>query len=115
MSKLNASTPRWIRSLALLTLAACISTSAFAQSGRALKNKVTPNFPELAKRMNVSGAVKVEITVAPNGSVKTAKAIGGHPLLIDAAVSAAKQFKYEAGDETKEVVEFKFNGSGSNN
>jgi membrane protein involved in colicin uptake len=61
--------------------------------------------------MNVNGAVKVELTVLANGSVKSAKAIGGHPLLIDAAVNAAKQFKYEAGDETKEIVEFKFNSS----
>lgn len=110
MSILNSSTRNLIRTIGLLALAVCISTSAFAQSGRAVKNKVTPNFPELAKRMNLSGAVKVELTVAPNGSVKSAKAIGGHPLLIDAAVNAAKQFKYEAGEETKEVVEFKFNG-----
>ena len=43
---------------------------------------------------------------------KSAKAIGGHPLLIDASVNAAKQFKYEAAtEETKEIVEFKFNGA----
>ena len=96
-------------------LAVCISGTALAQSNRPLKSKVTPIFPELAKRMNVTGAVKVEVTVLPNGTVKAAKAIGGHPLLIDAAEKAAKQFKYEAGEETKEVVEFKFNAAGSNN
>ena len=110
MSKLKL-----VRMIALVALVAGISTTAVAQSGRTLKSKVTPTFPELAKRMNVTGAVKVEVTVLPNGTVKAAKAIGGHPLLIDAAVSAAKQFKYEAGEETKEVVEFKFNGGGGNN
>lgn len=114
MSKIISLTQNRSRLIAVLVMAAVITTSAFAQSGRTLKSKVTPVYPELAKRMNVNGAVKVEITVAPNGTVKTAKAIGGHPLLIDAAVSAAKQFKYEAGEETKEVVEFKFNGSGNN-
>ncbi|MEO5937140.1 MAG: energy transducer TonB [Terriglobales bacterium] len=104
-----------VRVIALLTLVVGISTGAVAQSGRSLKTKVTPTFPELAKRMNVAGAVKVEVTVLPNGSVKTAKAIGGHPLLIDAAEKAARQFKYEAGEETKELVEFKFNAAGSNN
>jgi len=85
---------------------AALSTAAY---GREVKSKVTPAFPELAKRMNVSGVVKVEVTVAPNGSVKSAKAIGGHPLLIDAAVTAAKNFKYEAAPaETKEMIEFKF-------
>jgi TonB family protein len=114
VSKLNSLNPTWVRSVITLALVLCVSASAFAQSGRTLKTKVTPSFPELAKRMNVTGAVKVEVTVAPNGSVKTAKAIGGHPLLIDAALAAAKQFKYEAGEESKEVVEFKFSGSANN-
>ena len=115
MSKIVASTQNGARLVVVLLMALAFTTGALAQSGRVLKTKVTPSFPELAKRMNVNGAVKVEVTVAPNGSVKTAKALGGHPLLIDAAVQAAKQFKYEAGEESKEVVEFKFNGGGSNN
>jgi TonB family protein len=113
VSKFNYSTQRLTRVAVLLAMLLAV-TGAFAQSNRAIKNKVSPTYPELAKRMNVVGAVKVEITVAPNGSVKTAKALGGHPLLIDAAVNAAKQFKYEAGEETKEVIEFKFNGNGNN-
>jgi TonB family protein len=99
-----------IRSLVRITAAAVLALSlvAVAQSTRTVKTKVTPNYPELAKKMNVNGAVKVELVVAPNGAVKTAKALGGHPLLIDAALNAAKQFKYEAGEETKEIVTFKF-------
>jgi len=103
------------RMTVLLLMATVMTAGAFAQSGRVLKTKVSPVYPELAKKMNVNGAVKVEVTVAANGSVKTAKALGGHPLLIDAAVNAAKQFKYEAGEETKELVEFKFNSSGNSN
>ena len=62
--------------------------------------------------MNISGIVKVEVTVAPNGHVLSAKAMGGHPLLVESAVNAAKEFKYEAStEETKELVEFKFNGN----
>ncbi|MCU1309856.1 MAG: TonB-like protein [Candidatus Angelobacter sp.] len=95
--------------VAMLTL--LLSGLAFAD-GRVTKQKVSPAYPELAKKMNVVGVVKVELTVLPNGQVKSAKAIGGHPLLIDASVNAAKQFKYEAGsDETKEIVEFKFTGA----
>ena len=59
--------------------------------------------------MAVSGSVKVQLTVAPNGSVKSWKVIGGHPLLVDAAVDAVKRWKYEAAaDESVELVEFKF-------
>ena len=87
------------------------STVASAD-GRVAKSKASPTYPDLAKRMNISGVVKVEVTVAPSGHVLSAKAIGGHPLLIDASVNAAKQFKYEpSSEETKEVVEFHFNGN----
>ena len=92
-------------------LAVTMSSAAFAD-GRAAKVKTSPVYPELAKKMNISGTVKVEVTVNPSGHVVSARAIGGHPLLIDASVNAAKQFKYEAStEETKEVVEFKFNGA----
>lgn len=95
--------------LASLVLVAVMATPAFAD-GRAVKTKVAPAYPELAKRMNVSGVVKVELLVEPNGTVKEVKPIGGHPLLIDAAVKAAKQFKYEtASQETHEHVDFNFN------
>src|SRR6266404_4715301 len=95
--------------VAMLTLS--LSGSAFAD-GRVAKQRVSPAYPELAKKMNVVGVVKVELTVAPNGQVKSAKAIGGHPLLIDASVNAAKGFKYESSpEETTEKIEFKFGGS----
>lgn len=97
--------------IALAALAITFGTLVSAQdSHRAMKTKATPVFPELAKRMNVAGAVKVEVVVAPNGAVKSAKALGGHPLLIDAAVNAAKNSKYEpSGEETKELITYNFN------
>ena len=42
---------------------------------RKVKNKVAPAYPELARRMNIAGVVKLLITVAPNGSVKDAKLV----------------------------------------
>ena len=94
----------------LLATVLMLSLSGIAAAeGRTAKSKASPAYPELAKRMNITGTVKVEVTVAPNGKVISAKAIGGHPLLIDASVAAAKQFKYEpTTEETKELVEFKF-------
>jgi outer membrane biosynthesis protein TonB len=47
--------------------------------------------------------------VAPNGQVKTAKPIGGHPILVNAAVDAMKQWRFESAPvESSGVVEFKF-------
>jgi TonB family protein len=92
--------------VACFTLLTPLAASA---AERKVKSQVAPSYPELARKMSVSGTVKVEVTVAPNGSVKNVKVIGGHPLLIDAAVDAVKRWKYEAGtDETTQVVEFKF-------
>lgn len=95
---------------AVLALVTLNPVSAFAQDeGRKVKSRVTPTYPELAKKMNVSGTVKVEVTIAANGTVKSTRVIGGHPLLVDAAVDAVKRWKYETGpDETTQVVEFKF-------
>ena len=102
------------RSAIALTMGILLACSTLvAQEKRAVKTQGKPSYPELAKRMNVSGSVKVELVVLPNGTVKSAKALGGHPLLIEAAVAAAKNSKYEpAANETTEIMEFKFNNQG---
>ena len=76
---------------------------------RKVKSKVSPTYPELARRMSISGVVKVQVVVAPNGSVKSTKVVGGHPLLVNAAVDAVKKWRFDAAsEETTGVVEFKF-------
>jgi TonB family protein len=80
------------------------------QSARKAKNKVTPAYPELARRMKISGVVKVQVTVAPNGTVKNTRLMGGHPVLVNAVMDAVKEWRFEAGkDETTENLEFRFN------
>jgi protein TonB len=82
------------------------------EGARKVKSKVQPIYPELARRMNVSGSVKVQVVVAPNGAIKSTKVIGGHPLLVEPAVDALKRWKFEPGsDETTTTVEFKFNNN----
>jgi len=78
------------------------------ESSRKVITKVAAVYPELARKMNITGTVKLQITVAPDGAVKTVKPLGGHPLLIDSAVTAMKGWKYERGPEETMVVEFKF-------
>ena len=104
------------RNAAALLLAFLVSLSIFSfanddSGARKLKNKVTPSYPEMAKRMNVSGSVRLEVEVAPSGAVKNVKALGGHPLLIEAAVDAVKKWKYEAGGDSTVQVEIKFNAA----
>jgi protein TonB len=96
--------------LLVMILVAC-STFAFASDeagSRKLRSKVAPAYPEMARRISLSGAVKLEVVVAANGSVKAVRPLGGHPMLIDAAVSAVKQWRYEPGTESVVAVEVKF-------
>ena len=76
---------------------------------RRAKSKVAPVYPDLARKMNISGTVKVAVVVEPNGTVKEAKAVGGHPVLVNAALDAVKKWRFEpAATESTGVVEFKF-------
>jgi TonB family protein len=76
---------------------------------RRAKSKVQALYPDLARRMNLSGTVKLEVTVAPNGIVKDAKVVGGHPVLANAALEAAKKWRFEpAAAETSGTLDFKF-------
>lgn len=76
---------------------------------RKVKNKVAPVYPDIARKMSISGTVKVVVVVAPNGNLKSTKLVGGHPLLVNAAMDALKQWKFEpASEESTGTVEFKF-------
>ena len=76
---------------------------------RRAKNRVQPAYPDLASKMHISGTVKIEVTVAPNGTVKEARIVGGHPLLASAALEAAKKWRFEpAAAESTGIIDFKF-------
>jgi TonB family protein len=92
--------------------------SGFAQTGstdeskRKVKTKTAPAYPELAKRMNVSGKVKIEVVITPDGHVKSTRVVGGHPLLVQACQDAVKEWKFmPAAEETTQVVEFEFHSN----
>jgi TonB family protein len=81
--------------------------------GQDLNRKViartAPSYPELAKRMHLSGKVKVEVVIAPEGSVKSAKLVGGSPVFEKSAIEAVKQWRFEAANkETKAVILLEF-------
>ena len=84
--------------------------SASASSDRKVATRVTPAYPELAKKMHIHGVVRVEAIVRPNGSVKSTRVLGGNPVLVDAAADAVGKWKFVASQgETTEVVQLVFN------
>jgi len=102
-----------VLAVGLLLIGGWAATSAPKAWGqeteRKTKSRVAPVYPELAKRMNITGVVKVRVTVAANGSVKSASLVGGHPVLANAALDAVKKWHFEAApQESTEIVEFRF-------
>ena len=98
-----------ISGVAALSILHPLPGRAQEEISRKVKSKVAPTYPELARRMAISGVVKVQVVVAPNGSVKSTKVVGGHPLLVNAAVDAVKKWRFDAAsEETTGVVEFRF-------
>jgi TonB family protein len=76
---------------------------------RKAKVKVAPVYPDVARRMSIVGTVRLAVVVEPNGTVKSSKPVGGHPLLVSAAMDAMKRWKFEpAATESSGIVEFKF-------
>jgi TonB family protein len=101
--------------LAVLGIGSGVAPSTRAQEGDApgSKRKVRvmgkPQYPELAKKLNLTGVVKIEVTIGADGKVKRTHVIGGHPVLAPEAEKAALQSEFEPGPrETSEVIEFKF-------
>lgn len=53
-----------------------------------------PTYPPAAKAVRAAGTVSVQVTIDEEGNVISASAVGGHPLLHQAAVGAARQAKF---------------------
>jgi Ca-activated chloride channel homolog len=62
--------------------------------GARLIHRVEPVYPELAKRMRLSGSVVLKIEVDEAGNVRNAQVVSGPLMLRDAAVNAVRQWKY---------------------
>jgi len=95
--------------LALALPAPCQSQQDQAPGARKVVNRVAPDYPRIARTMNLRGIVKVEALVASNGAVKSVDVKGGNPVLAQAAVGAIRQWKFEPGhSDTREPIEVKF-------
>ena len=103
-----------IRTLSVGILALSLVGAAFGQNAsstsdnRKVTKRVAASYPELAKRMGVSGAVKLELTVASSGKVKDVRVLGGHPVLATSATQMAQNWQFEPGAESTEQITVNF-------
>jgi Ca-activated chloride channel family protein len=76
--------------------------------------KVQPAYPAIARAARAKGAVQVQIKVNESGEVIDARVVNGHPSLRDAALQAAKQWRFKATElsgapvKTQGVLTFNF-------
>lgn len=79
---------------------------------RAVVTKVPPQYPPIARQLNLAGRVVVDVFVNPDGAVDKADIINGNPILGGAAVNAAKHWKFqpfmENGKPSDAVVRLSF-------
>jgi TonB family protein len=82
----------------------------FAQEGnRKLHSGPTPEYPALARKLNIHGIARVRFTITKDGKVKNVKEVGGSPVLVAALAEAVKKWKYEfASTENEAETKFDF-------
>jgi|SRR5579863_3540829 len=89
--------------------AAVVGAQSAPVTRRPVRHLVTPAYPELAKKLNLTGTARIEVTIGPDGTVRHTRILGGHPVLAAEAEHAAEKSTFEpAPTETTEVIEFKF-------
>lgn len=60
-----------------------------------LVNRVQPMYPPLARQTRISGTVKLHAIIGKDGTVQQLQVVSGHPLLVQAALDAVKQWRYQ--------------------
>jgi protein TonB len=60
-----------------------------------LVNRVQPVYPPLARQTRISGTVKLHAIIGKNGAVEQLQVVSGHPLLVQSALDAVKQWRYQ--------------------
>jgi len=64
-------------------------------SAAQLVNRVQPVYPPLARQTKISGTVRLHAIISKDGSVQQLEVLSGHPLLVQSALDAVRQWKYK--------------------
>jgi len=83
--------------VAALALTLAMAMPARAADERAVKSRVAPAYPEIARRMKIAGVVRVEATVDADGRVTDVKTLSGNRMLAAAAEQAVQNWKFVPG------------------
>jgi periplasmic protein TonB len=56
--------------------------------------RVQPLYPALARQVRIQGPVRLRAIISKSGTIENLQALGGHPMLIPAALNAVRQWLY---------------------
>jgi protein TonB len=58
-------------------------------------SRIQPVYPPLARQTRISGTVRLHAIIAKDGTVQQLEVLSGHPLLVQAALDAVRQWRYQ--------------------
>lgn len=85
-----------------------IRVSSGVQAAKKVRN-VEPIYPPLAKQARIQGTVKLEAIIGKDGLIQNLIVLSGHPLLVQSALDAVQQWRYQPtllNNEPVEVVTY---------
>jgi len=59
-----------------------------------LIHKVSPTYPPIARQARVTGQVVLSAVISKEGTVENLRVVSGHPMLVEAALNAVRQWQY---------------------
>jgi len=71
-----------------------IRVSGGVQQGN-LVNRVNPVYPAIAKAARISGTVVLQAEISKQGTIENLHVLSGHPMLVQSALDAVKQWRYK--------------------
>jgi protein TonB len=70
-----------------------------------LVRKILPTYPPLARTARIEGQVVLQAVISKQGAIENLKVLGGHPMLVPAAIEAVRQWRYRPYILNSEPVE----------
>ncbi|HVG19366.1 MAG TPA: TonB family protein [Blastocatellia bacterium] len=71
-----------------------VKLTSIVLQGKATMRRA-PDYPPLARQIRLEDSVSVEVMIGLDGHVESARAVSGHPMLVTAAVNAARGWRFE--------------------
>lgn len=97
---------KFVSAIAAVCLFGSISVFAEEPACKSKGGEIKVVYPELARRMKITGVVRLQLQLSSSGSVREIKVLGGNPILVSAAQQAVKQARYESSDPC--IAQFNF-------